>query len=162
MIFSMAVILLYASSTIYHSTREPIKSVWQRMDHCSIYLLIAGTVTPFILKSSMDSWAWGSLCLIWCLSGFGMWCELRTTHRMAPSVWLYISLGWIGVISVSREWRLLSTTSFLLLLAGAALYTAGTVFYCNTSKFKHAHGTWHLFVLSGTTCHYLSIGFHIL
>lgn len=162
-IFSVAVITLYAASTLYHSTRtSPLKQMWERWDHCSIYLLIAGTVTPLVLRQSMDWSAWLALTVIWTLAGFGIFCEVRSNQGKAPSVWLYIGLGWAGVLSVLLDWNQLSQTSLLLLMAGALLYTAGTVFYRNTSNRRHAHGFWHLFVVGGTSCHFLSISAHLL
>ncbi|CAM4176162.1 PAQR family membrane homeostasis protein TrhA [Kerstersia similis] len=161
-VFSVSAILLYLASTLYHSTREPAKRRWQRMDHCAIYLLIAGTATPFIISPSMDWIAWLSVLLLWLLAGAGVFFECRATTESAPSVWIYVGLGWAAVFSVFQEWTLLSEKSFILLLCGAVFYTAGTLFYRVSNRVKHAHGMWHMFVLMGTMCHYFSIEAHVL
>ncbi len=160
-VFSATVVLVYLASTLYHSSLEPIKKLWQRLDHCSIYLLIAGTATPFIVSLRMDWVSWVSILGIWTLAAMGVWLELRSKHGAAPSVWLYIGLGWIAVFSVLQEWDVLGNRSFVLLLAGAVLYTVGTLFYRVSARVKHAHGVWHLFVLMGTICHFFSIEAHV-
>jgi len=161
-VFSITVTLLFITSTIYHGTREPLKKFWQRFDHCSIYLLIAGTVTPFVLKAGMGYESWFLLALIWSLSILGIYQQILMENDGAPSIWIYLILGWIGVISVLREWRFFSTISLSFLLIGAMLYTIGTIFYSNKWQFRHAHGAWHLFVLGGAICHLFSIKFYVL
>ncbi|RJP71187.1 MAG: hemolysin III family protein [Comamonadaceae bacterium] len=164
-VFALSVIVLYAASTLYHSTRGPAKRVWERIDHGAIYLLIAGTVTPFALGPAgapPEAWNIAGLCAIWGLAGIGIRHALRSPGEAAPPLWLYIGLGWMGVLMVLRGWAHLSATGLALLLGGAALYSIGTVFYRNRSGFRHAHGTWHVFVLGGTTSHYLAIGAFVL
>ncbi|MBN9408164.1 hemolysin III family protein [Variovorax sp.] len=165
LVFSASVIVLYAASTLFHSTRGPMKAFWQRIDHGAIYLLIAGTVTPFALgsgNSPTDGWQLIALCAIWSLAGMGVVHALRSPAMDAPPLWLYIGMGWIGVAAALRGSTHLAPAGLALLLAGAVLYTAGTVFYRNRRGFRHAHGTWHMFVLSGTTSHYLAIGAFVL
>src|SRR5690606_38352637 len=106
--------------------------------------------------------SWLLLALIWSLSILGVYQQIRSAYGIAPSIWVYLGLGWIGVISVLREWRFLSTASLSFLLIGAILYTIGTIFYSNKWQFRHAHGIWHLFVLGGAICHYFSIRFYVL
>lgn len=164
-VFALSVIVLYAASTLYHSTRGPAKQVWERIDHCAIYLLIAGTVTPFALGpigAPPDAWNIAILTAIWCLAGIGIRHALRSPEDAAPPLWLYIGMGWMGVLTALRGWDQLAPAGLALLLGGAALYTIGTVFYRNRSGFRHAHGTWHVFVLGGTTSHYLAIGAFLL
>jgi hemolysin III len=161
-VFSITVTLLFITSAIYHGTREPRKTFWERLDHCSIYFVIAGTVTPFILRDDMGYESWLLLALIWSLSILGVYQQIRSAYGIAPSIWVFLGLGWIGVISVLREWRFLSTASLSFLLIGAILYTIGTIFYSNKWQFRHAHGIWHLFVLGGAICHYFSIRFYVL
>jgi hemolysin III len=160
---SVSVIVLYVASTLFHSTRGRTKAFWQRVDHSAIYLLIAGTFTPFALGSAaMDAWSWAVLIAIWSLAGIGICRELRSTGSSAPSVALYLGMGWIGVLAALHASTQLAPAGLALLLGGAALYTAGTVFYRNRSGFRHAHGTWHLFVLGGTASHFLAIGGFVL
>lgn len=161
-IFGLTLVLLYLASTLYHSSLGPIKTRWQRLDHCSIYLLIAGTATPFIVSSRMDWMSWLSISGLWTLAALGVGLELRSKKGAVPSVWLYIGLGWLAVFSVFLEWEVLGNRSFVLLLSGAVLYTVGTLFYRVSSRVKHAHGVWHLFVLMGTTSHFFSVAAHIL
>jgi hemolysin III len=161
-VFSTTVTLLFISSTIYHGTRGPHKNLWERLDHCSIYLVIAGTVTPFVLRTGMGYGSWFLLALIWTLSILGIYQQIRAAHGVAPSIWIYLGLGWLGVISVLREWRFFNITSLSFLLIGAMLYTIGTIFYSNKWQFRHAHGAWHLFVLGGVICHYFAIRFYVL
>lgn len=157
-LFSLTMVLLYTSSTLYHSSRGKRKKTWCRVDHCSIYLLIAGTVTPFVLRASMSVLSASLLTLIWLFALYGVWREIRTSCDGPPSVYLYIALGWLGVLTVLLEWSLLNSQACALLLIGAGLYTGGTLFYSGLIKIRHAHGTWHLFVVGGTACHFFSIG----
>ncbi len=106
--------------------------------------------------------SWFLLALIWSLSILGIYQQIIAENDRAPSIWIYLFLGWIGVISVLREWRFFSTISLSFLLIGAMLYTIGTIFYSNKRQFRHAHGAWHLFVLGGAICHFLSIRFYVL
>ena len=165
LVFAVSVIVLYTASTLAHSTHGPAKSFWQRIDHCAIYLLIAGTVTPFALGpvgAPTDGWHMAALTAIWSLAGIGIWHAVRSSATDAPPLWLYIGMGWIGVLAALRGSLHLAPIGLALLLGGAVLYTVGSVFYRNRSGFRHAHGIWHLFVLGGTASHYLAIGFIIL
>jgi hemolysin III len=165
LIFALSVIVLYCSSTIFHSTRGAAKLFWERIDHCAIYLLIAGTVTPFALGSmdvSTDPWNVVALAAIWGLAGIGIWHSLRPSAVAAPPLWLYIGMGWMGVVITLRAAPDLAPAGLVLLLGGGALYTLGTFFYLNRRGWRHAHGIWHLFVLGGTTSHYVAIGAYLL
>lgn len=162
LVFALSVIVLYASSMLFHSSRGPAKAFWERVDHCAIYLLIAATVTPFALGSmdrSTDAWNLAALAAIWCLAGIGIWHTLRRPSAVAaPPLWLYIGMGWMGVLITLRTAPDLAPAGLALLLGGAALYTLGTLFFLNRRGWRHAHGIWHLFVLGGTCCHYVAIG----
>lgn len=161
-IFAGCVIVLYAASTLFHSTRGRTKAFWERVDHASIYLLIAGTYTPFALGPGTDAWSWGALAAIWGLAALGVARELQPEGAARPSVALYVAMGWIGVIAAAFSSARIAPAALVLLLCGAALYTGGTVFYRNRRGLRHAHGLWHLFVLGGTASHYLAIGFFVL
>ena len=167
LIFALSVIVLYTSSTLFHSTRGATRLFWERVDHCAIYLLIAGTVTPFALGSmdnntSADPWNIAALAAIWCLAGIGIAHTLRPAAVATPPLWLYIGMGWMGVVITLRAAPDLAPAGLALLLGGGALYTVGTFFYLNRRGWRHAHGIWHLFVLGGTTSHYVAIGAYLV
>lgn len=165
LVFSLSAVALYAASTLFHSTRGRLKRVWERADHCAIYLLIAGTYTPFALVTLQGLWGWLLLSTIWSAALFGIWRELMPAKNGAPrkpSLPLYIGLGWLGVLAAVPLAARLDTAGLVWLLVGGAFYTAGTVFYSNRQGFRHAHGAWHLFVLAGTTSHYVAVGWFVL
>ncbi|HEX7863630.1 MAG TPA: hemolysin III family protein [Variovorax sp.] len=165
LVFSLSAVALYAASTLFHSTRGRLKRVWERADHCAIYLLIAGTYTPFALVTLQGLWGWLLLSTIWGAALFGIWRELMPAKNGAPrkpSLPLYIGLGWLGVLAAVPLAARLDTAGLVWLLVGGAFYTAGTVFYSNRQGFRHAHGAWHLFVLAGTASHYVAVGWFVL
>lgn len=161
-VFALSVVLLYAASTATHSVRGRSHGFWQRMDHCAVYLLIAGTYTPFALAAPLVVWSSALLAGIWVLFGWGVWRELHARAGDRPAVGLYLVMGWISVVGAMCAPGHLPAFAVALLLAGAGCYTLGTVFYRNRRGLKHAHGIWHLLVLAGTTTHYLAIGLYVL
>ncbi|MGJ7555439.1 PAQR family membrane homeostasis protein TrhA [Variovorax sp. RB3P1] len=165
LVFSLSAVALYAASTLFHSTRGRLKRVWERADHCAIYLLIAGTYTPFALVTLHGAWGGVLLGIIWGAALFGIWRELRPARGDAPQkppLWLYIGMGWLGVLAAVPLAARLDAAGLVWLLVGGVLYTAGTVFYRNRQGFRHAHGAWHLFVLAGTASHYVAVGWFVL
>ncbi|MGJ7609770.1 MULTISPECIES: PAQR family membrane homeostasis protein TrhA [unclassified Variovorax] len=165
LVFSLSAVALYAASTLFHSTRGRLKRMWERADHCAIYLLIAGTYTPFALVTLHGVWGGGLLAVIWSAALFGIWRELRPASGTAPKkppLSLYIGMGWLGVLAAVPLAARLDTAGLAWLLVGGVLYTAGTVFYRNRQGFRHAHGAWHLFVLAGTASHYVAVGWFVL
>ncbi len=156
--------LLYAASTLFHSTRGRLKRFWERADHCAIYLLIAGTYTPFALVTLQGLWGWLLLAAVWSAAFFGIGRELLQADSAAskPPLALYIAMGWLGVLAAAPLAARLDVGGLAWLLAGGVLYTVGTVFYRNRRGFRHAHGTWHLFVLAGTASHFISVGRYVL
>jgi hemolysin III len=162
LVFAGAMVALYAASTLFHSTRGRAKLFWQRADHCAIYLMIAGTCTPFALVMSQGAWGWLVLGAIWSLAALGIGRELRPGPAPAPSLPIYIGMGWLAVLAVVPLALRLEAAGLAWLLAGALLYTVGTVFYRNRRGFQHAHGTWHLFVLGGTASHYVTVTWFVL
>lgn len=156
LVFTLSCVVLYAASTLFHSTRGQAKLRWQRVDHCAIYLLIAGSYTPFALVPLKGTWGWVLLAAVWGIALFGMWRELRSTAAKPPLA-LYIGMGWVGVAAAAPLVVRIEAGALLWLLFGAALYTAGTIFYVNRAGYRHAHGTWHLFVLGGTASHYAAV-----
>lgn len=156
MVFALSCVALYAASTLFHSARGEAKLRWQRVDHCAIYLLIAGSYTPFALVTLQGTWGWMLLVTVWSIAAFGIWRELRSTAA-GPSLALYIGMGWVGVAAAAPLVAQLEAGGLVWLLVGAVLYTAGTIFYVNRAGYRHAHGLWHLFVLGGTASHYAAI-----
>ncbi|WP_426389061.1 PAQR family membrane homeostasis protein TrhA [Variovorax sp. R-27] len=165
LVFSLSAVALYAASTLFHSTRGRLKRMWERADHCAIYLLIAGTYTPFALVTLQGPWGWLLLATIWGAALFGIWRELMPAKgggANKPSLALYIGMGWLGVLAAVPLAARLDGAGLAWLLIGGVLYTAGTVFYRNRQGFRHAHGAWHLFVLAGTASHYVAVGWFVL
>ncbi|RYF40160.1 MAG: hemolysin III family protein, partial [Comamonadaceae bacterium] len=155
-VFALCCVVLYAASTLFHGTQGRAKAWWQRADHCAIYLLIAGSYTPFALVSVPGAWGWALVTTVWCAALGGMVREIRSTSSKPPLA-LYIGLGWLTVAATAPLLLQMTTAELWWLLAGAALYTAGTVFYVNRAGYRHAHGIWHLFVLGGTASHYVAV-----
>ncbi len=149
---------LYAVSTLYHSTRGRVKDVFRKLDHCSIYLLIAGTYTPFTLVTLRGAWGWSLFGVIWGLAAVGITQEawLAKGARIFSLV-IYVLMGWLAVIAVGPLVAALTPAGFAWLAAGGLLYTGGIVFYALDEKLRHGHGVWHLFVLAGSISHYLAI-----
>jgi len=164
LVFSLSAVALYAASTLFHSTRGRMKRFWERVDHCAIYLLIAGTYTPFALVTLHGLWGWLLLVAVWGAAFFGIGRELLQADSAAskPPLALYIGMGWLGVLAAAPLAARLDSGGLAWLLAGGVLYTVGTVFYRNRRGFRHAHGTWHLFVLAGTASHFVSVGWFVL
>lgn len=157
-IFGAMLILLYAASTLYHSLRGRAKDVLRKADHCAIYLLIAGTYTPFALVSLRGALGWSMLALIWTLALVGITYECRSAPGARPlSVWLYLGMGWLGVAAAMPLTTSLGAQGMAWLAAGGVLYTAGILFYLYDEKWRHAHGIWHLFVMAGSTAHVVTV-----
>ena len=157
-IYGATLILLFSVSTLYHSTRGKVKAVFRKLDHSAIYLLIAGSYTPFTLVTLRGPWGWALFGVVWGLAIFGIVQELTIARgQRYPSLAIYVIMGWIAVIGVVPMIDALSWTGFLWVAAGGVVYTAGTVFYFFDERFTHWHGIWHLFVLAGAVIHYLAI-----
>src|SRR5450759_2137867 len=139
---------LYTLSTLYHSTRGRVKDVFRKLDHCSIYLLIAGTYTPFTLITLRGAWGWSLLGVIWGLAVIGIVQEawLGKGARILSLV-IYVLRGWLGVIAVKPLIAALTPAGFAWLAAGGLFYTGGIIFYALDEKLRHGNGIWHLFVL---------------
>ena len=164
LVFSLSAVALYAASTLFHSKRGPRKRLWEKADHCAIFLLIGGTYTPYALVTLNGLWGWLLLAAVWSAALFGIGRELLQAKGAAvkPALALYIGMGWLGVLAAVPLAARLESGGLAWLLAGSVLYTAGTVFYRNRRGFRHAHGTWHLFVLAGTASHFVSVGCFVL
>ncbi len=158
-VFGAMTIFLYGFSTIYHSIKGVSKAFFQKLDYIAIYLMIAGTYTPFSLVTLRNSFGWPMFAAIWTLAIFGVLQELLRTPspRRKLSLFLYLAMGWMIVLAGKTLWMSLSTAAMILLVAGGLFYTSGVLFFINDDKWKHAHGIWHLFVLAGSTCHYFCV-----
>lgn len=158
-VFLLTAAALYAASTAFHWSAGAARRWWERADHCAIYLLIAGSFTPFALAGLGGAGAAAVLAVFWGLAIFGVYRELvcQASAQGPPSPALYLGMGWACVLAAVPVAMSLSAAAVAWLLAGAACYTGGLVFYRNRAGWRHAHGTWHLFVLAGTGCHYASL-----
>lgn len=161
-VYGAMLLALYAASTLYHSVRGRAKDWLRRLDHCAIYLLIAGTYTPFTLVSLRGPWGWTLFGLVWGLAAVGITQELRLGKRTrAFSVAIYFLMGWLGLAAVKPLLEVLTAAGLAWLLAGGIAYTVGIVFYALDHKLKHGHGVWHLFVLAGSLSHFLAVLFYV-
>jgi len=160
-VFGITLILLYTMSTLYHSFRPPrLKRIFQKLDHVSIYLLIAGTYTPYMLVSLKEHNGLAMLILVWTLALNGLLLDIFTPKRIEwLQVLIYLSMGWLCTLNYADMQAAIPSAGVVWLTAGGIAYTAGIFFYVmdNMKKLRHAHGIWHLFVLSGSVCHFISI-----
>jgi hemolysin III len=162
-IYGAAMILLYTISTLYHSTQGRHKKLFQKLDHIAIYLLIAGTYTPFCLITLRDTWGWWLLFINWGLAAVGIAYELTLAkHTRIPSLIIYVLMGWMIVFALKPLAMVLPMGGLVWLTLGGILYTGGIVFFLFDEKVRHFHGIWHIFVLGGSACQYLSILFYLI
>jgi hemolysin III len=160
--FGIALVLLYTMSTLYHSFETPkLKNLFKIFDHISIYLLIAGTYTPYMLVSLRDSSGWLILSIVWALAVAGILSEIFLSGRAVKvgQVVTYLGMGWACTFDFAGLNAAIPETGVFLLVSGGIAYTVGVVFYVldEAKKLNHAHGVWHFFVLAGSMCHFASI-----
>ncbi len=162
-IFGSSMICLYLASTFYHAFTNPkIKNVLKVFDHASIYLLIAGTYTPFLLINLRGSWGWSLFGVIWGLAIAGIIFKIFFVHKFNKiSTFIYILMGWMIVIAMKQMFATIDFKGIIWLFIGGLSYTIGTIFYLN-KKMKFSHAIWHLFVLGGSICHFFAILFYVL
>jgi hemolysin III len=157
-IYGAMLVSLYVFSTLYHSVRGRAKNVLRKLDHCAIYLLIAGSYTPFALVSLRGAWGWSLLGVVWGLALLGIVQEIWFANgARVLSLVIYVLMGWLALVAVSPLWQALTPAGFAWLAAGGACYTLGIIFYATDHKVRHGHGLWHLFVLGGSTCHFFTV-----
>jgi hemolysin III len=162
-IYGATLVALYSVSALYHSLRGRAKSVLRELDHQSIYLLIAGSYTPFCLVTLRGPWGWSLLAVVWGLGVIGGLQELRARDgRRLLSVVIYLLMGWAAVAALVPLRRLLGPAGFAWLTAGGLCYTVGIAFYALDNRVRHAHGVWHLFVLAGSANHYYAVLRYVL
>ena len=158
-IYGSSLILLYLASTFYHGIMaEKLKEVFARIDHSAIYLLIAGTYTPFTLLTLKGAWGWSLFGVIWGLAIVGVVYKLffyRDKYRAISAV-LYILMGWLAIIAIKPLLMNLPTGGLIWLFAGGLSYSFGVIFYL-WDRLPFNHGIWHLFVLGGSVCHFVAI-----
>ena len=157
-IYGASLVMLYSASTLYHSTRGRLKAFFRKLDHTAIYLLIAGSYTPFTLVTLRGPWGWWLFGVIWALALLGILQEFWLGKRTRVlSLIIYVLMGWIALVAVMPLVDTLSLAGFAWLVAGGLAYTAGIVFYVYDERFTHWHGIWHLFVVAGSALHYIAI-----
>lgn len=157
-IYGAMLVALYVASTLYHSVRGQAKAFFQKFDHCSIYLLIAGSYTPFALVSLRGPWGWSLLGAVWTLALVGILQEIWFAKgARVLSLVIYLLMGWLALVAVMPLWEALTPRGFAWLAAGGLLYTVGIIFYVADQRIRHGHGVWHLFVLGGSSCHFFTV-----
>ncbi|HEX6832246.1 MAG TPA: hemolysin III family protein [Rudaea sp.] len=162
-VYGVALVFVYTTSTLYHSSvRLQTKRVLRTLDHIAIFLLIAGTYTPFVLIALRGAWGWSLFAIVWTLAVLGVCFELTSLrrHRRAM-VALYIAMGWVGLIALKPLVAALPSAGLWLLFGGGVSYTAGVAFYAWRSLRYH-HAVWHLFVLGGSVLQYLAVLWYVL
>jgi len=157
--FGLSALLMFSTSSLYHAAKNPATRLrLRRVDHAAIYLLIAGTYTPFTLGALRGSWGWSLAAIIWTLALLGI--IFKTTslgfrfHR--TSVALYVAMGWLAVVAAKPLMQHLSTLELSWLVAGGLCYTLGVAFYVWKGR-PYTHAIWHVFVLAGVACHFVTV-----
>ena len=158
-VFAGTVVLLYLASTLYHALPQNLaKRVFRLIDHSAIFLLIAGTYTPFTLGILRGVWGWVLFGLVWVLALAGTTMKAVAGIRYPRlSTALYVAMGWIALIAIRPLWLRLPLAGWLWLIAGGVAYTAGIAFYACDRRVRYGHFVWHVFVLAGTTCHFFAV-----
>ncbi len=158
-VFAATILLLYLTSTLYHALpRNKAKRVFQILDHGAIYLLIAGTYTPFTLGVIRGAWGWTLFGLVWGLALVGILLKAIGGVRYPTlSTCLYLAMGWLVLIAVKPLWLLVPSWGLFWLLAGGIAYTVGVAFFVMDERIRYSHFIWHLFVIAGTTCHFFAV-----
>ncbi|WP_298449057.1 hemolysin III family protein [uncultured Marinobacter sp.] len=162
-IFGASLILLYMASALYHGSRRPeLKKAFKTLDHCAIFLLIAGTYTPFLLVNMRGTVGWTLFAIIWSLAITGVVLKVIFANRFKLArVGIYIAMGWLITFASSDLVASLNETALTLTIAGGIVYTAGVVFYL-ADRIPYMHAVWHLFVIGGSACHFSAIYFGVL
>ena len=157
-VYAASLIILYTASTLYHAIpNRRAKRVFRVMDHAAIYVLIAGTYTPFALLNLRGAWGWALSAGAWALAVIGVIFTALIRHRLSRATTvIYVAMGWMGVIAAKPAFDHLSAWAIIWLLGGGLLYTAGTLFYA-WERLRYGHAIWHVFVLGGSICHYVAV-----
>jgi hemolysin III len=157
-VFAATVVLLYLASTLYHALPAGrAKRVFRVLDHSAIYLLIAGTYTPFMLGAIRGPWGWALLGAVWTLAVAGIALKGAGGIRYPRlSTAVYIAMGWLAIVAIRPLWPMVPVAGWLWIFAGGVAYTAGVAFYA-ANRLRYGHFIWHLFVLAGTACHIVAV-----
>ena len=157
-VFATTMVLLYLASTLFHALPpNRAKRVFQILDHSAIYLLIAGTYTPFTLGVLRGAWGWTLFGLVWGLAVVGtVFKSFGGVRYTTFSTWVYLAMGWLVLIAIEPVWTLVPKWGLFWLVAGGIAYTAGTVFFM-AERIRYFHFVWHLFVVLGTACHFIAV-----
>jgi hemolysin III len=157
-VFGVSMVVLYLASTLYHSlTHERAKHFFRQVDHCAIFLLIAGSYTPFTLGVLRGPWGWTLLAIVWALAAVGILVKVLTgTRYWWLLMTLYLCMGWLAIVAVKPILALVPPPGIGLILAGGIAYSGGLAFFA-AHRIRYHHFIWHLFVIAGTTCHYLAV-----
>ena len=162
-IYGVTLVLLYTVSTVYHSVRGRSKVIMQKCDHLSIYLLIAGSYTPFCLVTLHGPWGWTLFGIVWGMAVIGMLQEIKPrSEARILSIVIYALMGWIVLVAVKPLLAALGTAGFVWLAAGGVMYTVGIIFFALDHRLRHAHGIWHLFVIGGSLLHFVAIAHYVI
>lgn len=157
-VFGASMVVLYLASTLYHAvTHHEAKRFFRLFDHSAIFLLIAGSYTPFSLGVLRGAWGWTLLAIVWCLAIAGIVIKAfpRTRHSWVCMV-LYLVMGWLAIVAIKPIWELVPLPGIILILGGGVAYTGGLAFFA-ARNLRYSHFVWHLFVLAGTTCHFFAV-----
>jgi len=162
-IFGACLVVLYAMSTVYHALRSPgAKKVFHILDHAAIFLLIAGTYTPYCLATLRGSWGWSLFGVVWGLATLGVTLKAIFGPRLQwLSTLVYVAMGWIVLVALGPLGKSLPTGGLVTLFGGGVFYTAGVIFYA-WKKLPYHHAVWHLFVILGSACHVVSVLFYVI
>jgi hemolysin III len=162
-VYGTSLVLCNAASTLYHGFRNPrIKHFFHVLDHCSIYLLIAGTYTPFTLVVLHNLWGWILFGIIWGLSLLGIFFKIFWINRFKVlSVSVYLLMGWMAIVAIKPLVTMVPVGGVLWIVAGGLAYSVGVVFYA-WKKLPYSHAIWHIFVLGGSACHFFAVLFYVL
>lgn len=161
-VYGGSLILLYAASTLYHAVSRPkLKRFLRTVDHCAIYLLIAGSYTPFTVLLLNGTWGWTLFGIVWSLAIIGIFFKVFFRHRFKIlSTCIYLLMGWMVIIAAEPLMHRFHLPGLFLLIGGGLFYTGGVLFYV-LDKRRFYHAIWHLFVLMGSICHFLAVFFYI-
>jgi hemolysin III len=161
-VYGATLVMLYLASTLYHSFQHPtLKQVFRVIDHASIFLLIAGTYTPFLLVAIKGAWGWTLLFIVWGLAILGVSFKTLFIHRFQKlSVLAYILMGWLSVVAIKEFLANIPMGGLILIGIGGVVYTVGVLFYA-LKKIRYNHAIWHVFVMGGSICHYFAVLFYL-
>ncbi|MBI3652966.1 MAG: hemolysin III family protein [Acidobacteria bacterium] len=162
-IYGATLVLLYTASTLYHSLRSPrLKHLFKVIDHCAIYLLIAGTYTPFTLVMLRGGWGWSLFGIVWMLTFVGILFKIFFVNKFKIiSTIVYVLMGWLVIVAIKPMVMMIPLGCLIWLLAGGLFYTVGVVFFA-WNRLPYNHAIWHLFVMAGSVCHFVAVLLYVL